>query len=890
MNPNSPLWQEITPSEFPWEREALAFVQDGLPDHEPYRAWSNFEFIADDGSINEVDLLVLSPMGFYLIEIKSRPGKVEGDAGTWAWHNEGRIYTDDNPLQLANRKAKKLISLLRRQSSIGKANLQFLEPLIFLSHETNTLHLPDYLREKVFLSDRKETDEKPSRKGILAALIPSASSPPRTRNRPDRPIAKAISRAMDEAGIRPSKRARRIQDYELKELLFEGPTYQDWLGEHVSLKNDLARVRVYSVEQGASEELRTTISSAAKRERTILEGISHEGILAATNYTESDRGPALFFQHFKGSKRFDHYLAENLDQLGVDQRLNLLRQIAETVQFATERKLIHRALSPQSILVVDPDAENPRLKILNWQTGARERTGTRMTSLGLTATSHVDQLIEDKSAVYMAPEALSERGSSGAELDVFSLGALAFHLLSGKAPAENLYELIEKLREHKGLKLSSVLDGAPQALEFLIEVSTHPEATTRLDSPSDFLEYLDAVEEELTAPDARDGLVDPIAAKPNDPLEHGWVVRRRLGKGSTAIALLVEKEGVERVLKIALEPSQNEQLLAEGERLRRLRHQYIVEIFDELEFGDRVGLLIARAGNETLAQRIREEGRLALEMLERFGEDLLQTVDWLDQKGAPHRDIKPENLGVASVGRGDALHLVLFDFSLAGVPAENVRAGTVPYLDPFLMMRKPPRWDVHAERFAAAMTLYEMATGSLPVWGDGQSDPAVIDNEVTVDAEAFEPALRDKLTGFFQKSLRRDASERFDNAQEMLAAWRDALAGASEPAVAPTPAPSSEEQEEEGLSEAEIELTTPLILLGFSTRAINALDRLGAGSVEDLLQIPPAELSHMRGVGTKTRKEIAESLRQLTARFPDVAPQERGPAGRACSREACLHQ
>ena len=51
-----PRWQAITDSEFPWERDALAFVRDRLPDHDPYRAWANFEFIADDGSINEVDL------------------------------------------------------------------------------------------------------------------------------------------------------------------------------------------------------------------------------------------------------------------------------------------------------------------------------------------------------------------------------------------------------------------------------------------------------------------------------------------------------------------------------------------------------------------------------------------------------------------------------------------------------------------------------------------------------------------------------------------------------------------------------------------------------------------------------------------------------------------
>ena len=61
-----------------------------FPTHEPYRAWSNFEFIADDGSINEVDLLLFTPQGFFLIEIKSRPGRLFGDAGTWTWEHEGQ--------------------------------------------------------------------------------------------------------------------------------------------------------------------------------------------------------------------------------------------------------------------------------------------------------------------------------------------------------------------------------------------------------------------------------------------------------------------------------------------------------------------------------------------------------------------------------------------------------------------------------------------------------------------------------------------------------------------------------------------------------------------------------------------------------------------------------
>jgi len=91
-------WHPITESSYPWEQDALDFVRERLPDQEPYHAWSNFEFIADQGSVYEVDLLVLAPGGFFLVEIKSRPGVLEGDAHTWIWRDQGRETLTDNPL------------------------------------------------------------------------------------------------------------------------------------------------------------------------------------------------------------------------------------------------------------------------------------------------------------------------------------------------------------------------------------------------------------------------------------------------------------------------------------------------------------------------------------------------------------------------------------------------------------------------------------------------------------------------------------------------------------------------------------------------------------------------------------------------------------------------
>ena len=109
----------------------------------------------------------------------------------------------------------------------------------------------------------------------------------------------------------------------------------------------------------------------------------------------------------------------------------------------------------------------------------------------------------------------------------------------------------EKLRESKGLRLSSVIDGASRELEELIQFSTHPEVSSRLDSAKDFTEWLTRVEAELTTPEEI-VVQNPAEAKAGDRLRHGFAVKARLGHGSTAVALLVERDGTTTVLALRL--------------------------------------------------------------------------------------------------------------------------------------------------------------------------------------------------------------------------------------------------------------------------------------------------------------------------------------------------
>ncbi len=863
---NLSRWQEVTPSEFAWELEALNYLKARLPDGEPFRAWSNFEFIGDDGSINEIDLLVVSLYKVYLVEIKSWAGVISGDQGTWRRDVSGRQILVDNPLLLANRKAKKLRSLLHSQKAFAKERMPFIEAAVFLSHTGVQCRLSGHARTGVYLSGTTERDK--SNSTILQVLTGETGF---DRRRPpqriDRSLSGAFSRAMGQAGIRPSQRQRRVADYVLQELLLETDAWQDWEAKHVTI-DTRRRVRIYPLSRTSSETTRTELQRAAEREYRLLDGVAHDGVLRVELFTNADQGPALVFEHDPTAERLDHFLRRKQDALKLGTRLVMLRQLGETLKYTHERRLYHRALCPARILVVNPEATCPTLKIFDWQAGKYEFTQSSQTR-GTASQTMLGLSGDEQNDVYLAPET-GLGGYAPEKLDVFSLGAVGYHLLSSQPPAATIGELQQRLSADRGLQLSDALDGAPEELQLAIACATDPEVSERLDSARAFLEQLDAAERELIgSPEPESGTVHPLDARSDDMLEQGFLVEQRLGKGSTAIALEVAHDTGNGVLKVALEPTLNDRILREGELLQTLRHQNIVEVYGDYELSGHAALFMAKAGTEnktgtyTLADRIREEGRLSLDLLQRFGDQLIGVAEFLEENGVSHRDIKPDNVGVSESRTDKSLTLVVFDFSLVDTPAENIRAGTPQYLDPFLKLRQPPRWDSSCERFAVAMTLHEMATGQLPSWGDGLTDPALIDDEVSLDAELFDPSVRDALSQFFRTALARDYDKRFHNAEEMRRDWFRCFESID------VSAGGDDEIDDLPKDFAGITEATRLADFGLSARMLNALERIGAHTVGELLALPRIRLYRNKGIGQRIVRRIRELSEHLAEHFAD---------------------
>jgi hypothetical protein len=169
--------------------------------------------------------------------------------------------------------------------------------MIFLSAPGLQCELSGAVRTGVYL--RQETAEVGDA-DIITVLRGSTDAMGLGRNLPpqsiDRQLSQAFARALEQAGIRPSQRSRRVGDYQLEQLLAETDAYQDWQASHSRFPDVKRRIRLYPHTLHASTAVRTLHRQAAEHEFLLLEGLNHAGILKAEVFTDHERGPTLIFR------------------------------------------------------------------------------------------------------------------------------------------------------------------------------------------------------------------------------------------------------------------------------------------------------------------------------------------------------------------------------------------------------------------------------------------------------------------------------------------------------------------------------------------------------------------------------------------------------------------
>ncbi|MET8046553.1 BREX system serine/threonine kinase PglW [Streptosporangium sp. NPDC005286] len=942
-------WETVTESEFDHERRGLEAIREQLPDAEPWRAWSNFTFTAHTGHVREVDLLVISPGGMCMVELKAWHGSVTTENGTWVQTTpSGRRIPHGNPLHLVNKKAKELAGLLKQNGKrvwVGAAvcftdsSLRVRLPV----HDQNGVHTVDELVEML---RRPARDER-------RRITPTDS--------------REIKAALERIGIRRSDAEFMVGPYLLERKSFDtGPTWADYLARHSELPES-ARVRIYLRERGSDASVRKSVENAARREAAVLRRFPHPGVVQLKQYHPSGHsaGPALIFDYHPQTLRLDEYLVQYGNKLDILGRMAMVRQLAETMRSAHSSRIHHRALAARSVHVIPRNRGRegqavgeeaawltPHLQISDWQiatqrSGSVQPQGTaRFAPTSLSAI----HLAED-SDPYLAPE-LTAVNPDLIALDVYGLGVLTYLLATGRAPAASQAELLARLEAGEGLRPSAIVDGLSEDIDELVQAATAYQPARRLATVDEFLEMLECVEDSLTSPasDPADIGAAPTQAPEKDCLEAvagdvlagRWEVRRRLATGSTSRAFLVRDLRADptvrgarslAVLKVAFSDSRGEVLAREAEVMGQLRaDSRVIRLVEPepLVIGGRTVLVLEYVGDErdtdeqgepgngtrrraeTVARQLREGGRLQVDQLEAYGDYLFGAVDFLEGEGVWHRDIKPDNIAIR-VRPNRTRELVLIDFSLAGYPVQETEAGTDGYLDPFIGTLTRSVYDAHAERYAVAVTLHEMASGELPKWGDGKVSPRQTDPEEwpvpAVAADAFDPAVRDGLVAFFRKALHRDVARRFSDLKPMRDAWKRIFLEMAEtvpsgPRVSRHPAPAVSEQadsadvapaiadaEPESAERqrdrlaAEVTRDTHLSAAGLTPAAESFLYGLGVTTVGELLDYSQRNLVNAPGLGAKTRNEIQRRQREWGERLRQAPVSPLTPEGRRAAAE-----
>jgi len=876
-----PRWVDVTPSQFAHETEGLNLVRAMLPAHQPFRAWSNFEFRDGQGRWGEVDLLVLGRRRLHLVELKYYTGTLRGDDLTW--RRDGH-RAEDSPLKLARRKAQRLASKLRdelyrwahdRDVRIPDHRdvIPFVQECVFLHHPNLRCALPQSSTIDLFGLDGGRTAS--GLPGISERLL----EPPGVRQ--PKIHEQVLAELLARIGL-VQRRQREVGSWVVdEEPLGEGDGWQEWPAFHRVATTNRARIRFVVTSPGATQQEHVRARRIAEHEFRTMSRLAHDGLLAPKDLVDGDLGVGLVYDRDERFQRLDLWLADRTDGIPVADQMSVLRQVAEAVGYAHGNKVVHRGLTPHAVLVRAPADGGVKVVVGDWRgagavrgqgvTGSSGVTGLfgvleatpaaqRLAALHGPVPVDVDRRLAE---AFQAPEEVYSRDADRIRLDVFALGALAYYVLAGRPAASDRAALRERLYRDRGLDLAADLPQVPSAVRTLVLEATRPSVSDRMPDVRTFLERLADAERALTATD--DEVSDPLDATPGAILGGGrFELRRRLGSGSTAVGLLVTdlaagQDGTDtvRVLKVAIDDAAAARLAGEADVLRELDDPRLVRIVDgPIDVGPRTALLLESAGEQTLADLLRGRSRVSLDLLERWGTDLLEALVALDRAGVDHRDIKPSNLGIREDRSRRVKHLVLFDFSLARAGATALTAGTPDYLDPFLGTDKRDRFDSAAERYSAAVVLFEMATGGLPQYGDGQSDPASVPDEAGVEPALFDPTVAPALVRFFTAALARRADRRHHTAADMLAAWRSAFA----------PVPKSQPDDADRLAAAATP-STPLAEAGLSARALSAVESLGVITVGDLVAVDAVRLNRLSGAAEPTRREVKDRARQWRERL-----------------------
>ena len=218
---------------------------------------------------------------------------------------------------------------------------------------------------------------------------------------------------------------------------------------HDPILDRLVALKVVTADTEHTEELRARFF----REAQACAKLSHPNVVTIHDLGEAEGHLFIVMELLEGDELRQLIARRTITHL--EDKLPLMIQICEGLEYAHEKGIVHRDVKPGNIFVL----RNGQVKILDFGIAQIAAAETGLTRAGLIVGT----------LQYMAPE--RARGQGGHASDIFSVGAVLYEFLTNRAPfaGDDPLMILEKLRTENPPRLSSIEPNLPPELEAIIE-------------------------------------------------------------------------------------------------------------------------------------------------------------------------------------------------------------------------------------------------------------------------------------------------------------------------------------------------------------------------------------------------------------------------------------
>ena len=200
----------------------------------------------------------------------------------------------------------------------------------------------------------------------------------------------------------------------------------------VFLARDCQLDRLVAVKVVSLAESSTTLITRLTREAQIVARLEHPGIVPIHDFGTLPDGRAYYVMKYVEGVTLEEFVAQNTNRADL---LRIFQKVCDAISFAHSRGVIHRDLKPANIMI----GEFGAVLVMDWGIAALLRNepiaqSSSSTTMGTNSeiTAHGTIL---GTPAYMSPEqARGDNVSIDHRTDIYSLGALLYFILTGKAP------------------------------------------------------------------------------------------------------------------------------------------------------------------------------------------------------------------------------------------------------------------------------------------------------------------------------------------------------------------------------------------------------------------------------------------------------------------------